>query len=568
MVSPNLIKKKESNFTVDPSAKKLFQLIYIKKNKLDPSNNKETKIGVSNMGSKLAFVYEKLRNAVDYDEDYLLRKNAIKRILKRQILIEGIIKKSESEDVAVHLLTELIQAGYLPNNSIPEKKIYEISEILERYIKLKYYSIQKESFFSIFSESFRFKNKRKRTSKAKGLLVNWIMSLAAAEIEENLSEDAVKKEIVNDMFELLKDNIRLPKDLPYNDDLEIQIYLSICRSFLRYDNDSLNLVIFKYYNKDWKRADDQHIVKISEKIDKLYLATSKQLSHPLIKQLDKIIKSYSLYFSVLHEAINEDPLKVYGLAVNNYKAFVSFVKEVIEKRYQRIKRKLWGSGWRSIIYIFLTKSIFVFALEIPAIKLFNEEINPVSLGINIVFPAFLLLVMILFTWSPAKENEKKILEGLEEIVFSEKRQKYSIILRKPIKRNFVMDFIFNILYFTGFSITIYLIIKGLTFIDFNWVNITIFLFFLTFVSFFSFRIKRDIKRFIIIEPKENLVSFLFDFFYMPIVAMGKFLSDNVSRVNIFIFILDFIIEVPFKVFVEIFDDWVKYIKEKKENLIN
>jgi hypothetical protein len=131
-----------------------------------------------------------------------------------------------------------------------------------------------------------------------------------------------------------------------------------------------------------------------------------------------------------------------------------------------------------------------------------------------------------------------------------------------------MDFIFNLLYLTGFSITIYAIINGLSLIDFNWVNITIFLFFLTFVSFFSFRIKRDIKRFIIIEPKEGFVSFLFDFFYMPIVAMGKFLSDNVSKINVFIFVLDFVIEVPFKVFVEIFDDWVKYIKEKKEDLIN
>ena len=55
---------------------------------------------------------------------------------------------------------------------------------------------------------------------------------------------------------------------------------------------------------------------------------------------------------------------------------------------------------------------------------------------------------------------------------------------------------------------------------------------------------------------------------MPIVAAGKFLSDNASKINIFIFVLDFIIEVPFKVFIEIFDDWVKYVKERKEDLIN
>jgi hypothetical protein len=89
-----------------------------------------------------------------------------------------------------------------------------------------------------------------------------------------------------------------------------------------------------------------------------------------------------------------------------------------------------------------------------------------------------------------------------------------------------------------------------------------------FASFFSFRIKRDIKKFIIVEPKESFFGFIFDFFYTPIVAMGKFLSNNISKINIFIFIFDFIIEAPFKVFVEMFNDWLKYMRERKEDLVN
>jgi hypothetical protein len=103
-------------------------------------------------------------------------------------------------------------------------------------------------------------------------------------------------------------------------------------------------------------------------------------------------------------------------------------------------------------------------------------------------------------------------------------------------------------------------------IDFNWVSITIFLFFLAFVSFFSFRIKRDVKEYIIIEEKETLFGFIFDFFYMPIVAVGKWLSNNISRINIFIFVLDFIIEAPFKVIVGVIEDWTKYLKERKEDI--
>jgi hypothetical protein len=565
MVSPHFVKKGEQRYNLNRSAKKLFQLIYIKKNKLNEREDDSSNITVSTMVSKLSFFYEKIRNAVDYDDEHLLRKNAIKRIFKRQLLIEGILKNVKSQELSIHLLTELIQAGYLENDSVPEKKIYEVADILDKYIKLKDFSLKKGASFFSFSKK-KDKEKRKRQNQKE--ISDWIMSLAASEIEVNLMKDEIQEEVVSDMFDILKNNIKLPRDLPHEEDLDIQIYLAIARNYLNFDIDLLNFVLFKYYNKNWGKIDEDGIEALSEKIDVLYLAISRQLDHPLKKQLDKIIKSYSLYFSILKEVIDDNPIKVYDQAVNSYKAFNKIVRDACEKRYKRIKSKLWKSGFRSIIYIFLTKSIFVVLVEVPAIRWFGEELNSIALAINISFPAFLLFIMILFTWSPAKENTKKIVDGVEEIVFSEKRKKRSILLRKPPKRSLAMDIVFNILYLGGLSVTIYATIMGLIFLNFNWLSIIIFLFFLMFASFFSFRIKREMKRFIIIEPKEGFIGFLFDFFYTPVIAMGKVLSNNMSKINVFIFVMDFIIEAPFKVFVEIFDDWIKYLKERKEDLVN
>jgi hypothetical protein len=562
MVSPYLIKKKEETLNMNVDTKQLFQLIYKRQN--DTGKDDSEKIIVSDMVSKLSFVYEKLRNTVDYEDEYLLRKNAIKRIFKRQIMVESMLKDLESKELAIQLLTELIQAGYLKNNSIPEKKIYEIADIIEKYIKLQRCSFKKEKFFFF---SLKKRNK-KRTNKAQTILINWIISLAASEIEENLAKDAVNQKVVNNAFNILRDSIKLSRDLPYEEDLDIQIYLGMVRNFLNYDTDLCSFVLFKYYNKNWSHISDKEIEDIADKIDVLYMTISQQLDHPLYKQLDKITKSYSLYYSILNEAVEKNPIKAYEQALSSHKNFMDLMKETGVKRFKKIKNKLWKSGVRSILYIFLTKSIFVILLEIPAVKWFGESINPFSLAINISFPAVLLFLMILFTWSPAHENMKKILNGIDEIVFSEKRRKHSILITKPAKRNFVMDFIFNLLYLSGFFITIYFIIKALVYIDFNWVSIIIFLFFLMFASFFSFRIKRDIKKFIIIEPKENFFGFIFDFFYTPIVAMGKFLSNNISKVNIFVFIFDFIIEAPFKVFVEMFNDWLRYMRERKEDLVN
>jgi hypothetical protein len=77
---------------------------------------------------------------------------------------------------------------------------------------------------------------------------------------------------------------------------------------------------------------------------------------------------------------------------------------------------------------------------------------------------------------------------------------------------------------------------------------------------------KGVKELMIVERRENLFTFLVDLFYMPIILVGKWLSSNVSKINVFIFIFDFILEAPFKIIVEIADDWTKYVRERRENM--
>jgi hypothetical protein len=103
-------------------------------------------------------------------------------------------------------------------------------------------------------------------------------------------------------------------------------------------------------------------------------------------------------------------------------------------------------------------------------------------------------------------------------------------------------------------------------IHFTWVSIIIFLFFLAFVSFFTIRIRKNVQQLIVVEEKENLVNFVLDFFFIPIAAVGKWLSQKFSKINVFMFIMDFVIEAPFKVFVEIAEQWTRYVRERKEDI--
>ena len=574
MVSPNLIKHAEDAKPVDinENTKKLFQVIYSEQNKKEEVDDDSPKIKVSTLISRVAFFYEKVRNAVDYEEEHLLRKNAISRILRRQVMIEGVLKDVDSYSLADHLLTELIRGSYLSNNKVPEVKIKEIANLLEKYILLKnQLLLNMSSAFSLKTDI----NKAKDVINERNHLVHWILTLAACEIEDNLAPNKVKQMIVTNLYDVLSKNIKLPDDLPYQADLDIQIYLSIGRNYLKLDEDMLSFILFKYYNSEWldmrdkEKLSEEDISKIkiiAGKIPELNAMVHEQLNHPLTRQLDRMVHVYSLYFSILTETIESDPTKVYAELQKSEKDFITTLKKVCNLKYLKAKNRLWRAAIRSIIYIFLTKSVFVLAIEIPAVRLFKEPLNAMALAINIAFPAVLLFFIVLLTRTPNSENTDKIITGIKEIAFAGQEKKQPIVLRKPVKRNFVASAIFGLIYMASFIASIFFIVWILGFLSFNWVSIIIFLFFLAFVSFFSIVVTKGVKELLIIERRENLLSFLIDLFYMPIIMAGKWLSSSFSKINIFIFIFDFILEAPFKILVEIAEDWTKYVRERRDNM--
>ncbi len=554
MINPTISKKSEQSLTPTPQMKKLFQAVYNTQNTHDNLSDDIPRIKVSDFISKMSFYYEKIRNSVDYKEEHLLRKNAIERILKRQIIIEGAIsiKGLDSLQIAKHLITELIRAGYLPNNTLAETKFDEIGQVIERYLYLRQFSQQ------VLKE---------QSSEDKNSIMAWLIALLASDIEERLGRNKIDQAVIDYMYDILAGNIQLPDNSPYQTDRDIQIFLGINRNFLKFDRDMLSFILFKYYNADWQQAKEKEIQQAAIDILSLKQTIDAQLDHPLAGQLKRIISRYTVFFSILVDVIKENPETIYESLRNDPKSFPRKIKQICARRYQEARAKLWRAAVRSIIYIFITKSVLVFILEIPAIKFFGENINLYSLIINITFPAILLFLIVFFTRLPSEANTQKIIEGIEEVSFIEKQRHEPFKLRRGIKRGAFMSATFSILYVITFFISFGIVIWGLNKIHFNWISTVIFLFFLAFVSFFSIRIRKNARELIIVPPKENILSFFADFFYVPIVLVGKWLSEKFSRINVFVFILDFIIEAPFKIFVEIAEEWTNYVKERKEDIV-
>lgn len=552
--------------TVTSGAKKIFQAIYRHKQHGEKSDDTVGRLQVSDLISKMAFMYEKIRNSVHYTEDHLLRKDAIFRILKRQLVIEGSMRLGRPEDsrtIAHHLLVELIRAGYLPNNVLPETKIDEVAEIIKKYTELRALALtETASQFNFFSSG---KKKNKKEFENRSELTNWLVGLAAAEIEEHVGQDEVAKTIVSVMYRLLEQRIELPESLPYERDLPIQIYIAIYRNYLKFDEQMLSLILFRYFNGDWINPSESSIKKIARQLPVLKRVIDDQIAHPLGRQMNRIVGAYTVYFEILQDVIHDDPVAVYDSLDDDPKAFPRRIKQACNRQYAKARKKLWRAAWRSIIYILLTKSIFVVLLEVPATQFFGEVVNISSLLINVCFPAALLFFAVAITRLPKEDNTNRIISGIEEIVFNEKPRK-PLKLRKPIGRHPVMNVIFSLIYAVTFFISFGLIVWFLEVLHFSWVSVVIFLFFLAFVSFFIIRIRRVAKEWIVVDSKENIIRFFIDFFSVPIIATGKWLSGKFSRINIFVFVLDFIIEAPFKIFVEIAEQWTRYVRERKEEL--
>jgi hypothetical protein len=551
MPERRITQKTETALTVSENAKRLFQVIFQEQSDSKTTENDLPKIKVSDLISKMSFYYEKIRNIVDYKEEHLLRKNAIERILRRQIIIEGVIKESKSDDISKHLLTELIRAAYLPNNKILKNKIDELSLVIAKYIALKNY----------ISNSFR------NETKIKNSLIKWIIALAASDIEERLGGSKVDQTVINNMYEILRDSIQLPEGSPFREEKDLQIYLGIYRSYLKYDREMLAFIVFKHYYPDWQKGGNEEINRIGRQFTAIKEEIDKQIDHPLARQFNRVISRYTVFYTILTDVIDDDPAGVYKDIQKDPKSFPRLVKRKCEERYRVVKKKLWRSAIRSIVYIFITKSLFAIILEVPAIKWFGDEVNPLSLIINVGFPAVLLFLIVFFTRLPTDDNSRKIVEGIEEIVFVEHKRQEPYQLRTPIERSAIKNSVFGLIYTVTFFLSFGIIVWALGKIQFNVISITIFLFFLALVSFFSIRIRKSTKELIILEPKENILSLFSDFFYTPIVAVGKWLSEKFSRINVFVFVLDFIIEAPFKIFVEVAEEWTRYVRERKEEIM-
>jgi hypothetical protein len=509
-----------------------------------PSPDEMSKIAVSQAVSFFALVYERIRNAVEYREDHLMRRAAIERILSRRLTLnpEG---KHEAENV----LRELLWARYFANGSLGGKELIDIQQVIDKYLSLKRKIITGRPI-----ETQRF-------------LSEFVMDMLTCEIEETLAPDNATRfsSYLFFIYQVLRKKIKI--EGLSSDQKDAYFLAALEKSFRKSDQPFQRYHLFITFYKPIHTYSNAELDTFAAKAPAIFKKVDETIENTYVESLTRFTRKQLPPFLILFDILKTKGAEAEKI-ISDKTLLWKHVDETCREKYQQLTSRVRTLAIRSFIYVFLTKMLFALILEVPVSQWLYGEVNMRSIGVNTIFPPILMLLIVSIFKIPGEENTKNIFNRIVDIIDDDAAFETSVsyMPKKAAERKPILIFGFTVFYSLTFIVTLTLIYEGLLLLSFNMISIAIFIFFVCLVTFFSYRVKQIVNEYRLSE-KEGVLTPLVDFFFMPILSLGKFFSGGLARLNFMIFILDFLIEAPFKLIFEVVEEWITFVKKRKEEII-
>ncbi|MEA3344385.1 MAG: hypothetical protein U9Q16_01770 [Patescibacteria group bacterium] len=531
---------------------KLIKEYQIWQQSIEPKQGIVT-IHADEVASRVAAFYERIRGIIDWKEEHLLKRRAIERILKRRLFSQMDITNGNFSQISIAnpLILELIRGGHFPNDKIAETKINDVQKIIEKYV-------------------FILNNKKKSQNKNKIQIYSWLSSIAACEIEAAINPPIKEMALMNYMFELMKEKIRLSEETLKSKKInekqkDIQIYIAVHQALFRLDCPiiSYHLLIYKY--PEWRNPSNDNLNEISNNIFLIHDDIEKSLNNPLLDKFYQICEKYNTPYLLLGDILSEDPSTVKE-KISGPETLENLTIKAYKKRLKTLKSRLGRAAFYATLSIFLTNIISLLLIEIP----FNKYVtgyyfNVFAIVVDILVPTFLMFVLVYTIKPPKKGNlEATVMEVIKIAYKREKNDVYEI--KSFPKRNFAFTVIMRFLYLISFSIIIGIISWCLYQINFPPLSYLIFIIFFSLIAFAGVKIRKRSKELEVIERKETFFPFVVDLFAVPIIQLGNWLTGRWKKYNVITMFFTALVDMPFLVFVEFIEQWRYFLKEKKEKI--
>lgn len=491
-------------------------------------------VGVSEGLGVLAFAYEKLRNSVEYREDHVLLRSAIKRILKRRLQ-----PLWNYDPLASALVRELIWARYLPNDAVPQEKVIAIEALLKKYAAL-----------------YEAVAKRKNAADWQ----DWVLGIAACDIEQALVERRASYALAELMYQWLLE--RLVIHGLDEHDRAVQLYLAVHRTLLKSDRTLLTYHLFLLNVPAWKKMSESEVSGAANDIVGWREKIDVQLLHPKAQVLARAIKRYTPPFLAFDEVVRGN-LATIEQRIEDWAFIRTKINEVCQRRYAALHGRVRTAIVRSMIYILITKMAMALILEVPFDSFMFGEVHWPQLATNVLAPPIFMAILGLSIRTPGERNTsviearvKHLLEGDEstEAVYLDKAQ-------RPMSAGYSV-------FYTLTNLVIFGIVAWLLYSwHFSILGIGLFLFFMCVVIFFAYRVRQIAQEFSVVREKENAIEATMTFLTLPFLKIGHRLSAEFGKMNVFAFILDVLLEAPFKLMLDLAEHWMDFIRAKREEAV-
>lgn len=471
----------------------------------------------------VARIYEAARNALEYRADHLVKRAAIERILKRELTLSR-----DAEILADHLDQELRWVDYTSQNQENQQVKLQVITVIQKYQKY----------------------------------------LDSGEIDRDLVIGMMSAE----METVLNPN---PDYHKFN-----QLAYGYFRKRIQTANiENLDLYLLAAVEKVYGQSDDQRTAYRlfdlmvrqagSDSVEVLKKSTSlfrQAKESPITNKLSIFVRKDMGALVLLRDMYFAQP-KLFVESLQEEEKFKYFSQKVLDEQLEKLGKRTNTAMFRSLVYVFLTKMVFGFGIEIPAEKWYSGSVQPGALVVNLLFPVFLMWLLASNVKLPNEEEKRQLTDKAWETIsrYSQPPPEEEVVKSLEKRTSIIKRNIFYLFYGLLFGVSFSLVIWGLWKIGFNAISIVIFMFFLCVVSFFAFRVKQMAMQYQVRKSYHEKGSFL-ETLLLPMVAVGGWLSKEVARLNFLVFIFDFILEAPLKTILRFLESWLDFLSAKKEEI--
>lgn len=529
-----------------PSFTKQFDIFlqkykaYLERKKREESED-VPKIHVDEIASKIARFYERTRNIIDYREEHLLHKHFIERTLRRRLIIANVA--NGNNNIAEGFVREVIRAGHLPNDAVPETRIQDIQNVVNAYTAI--------------TQCITTSNYPKQKE-----LSQWILKITVSEIEEILFPYDREETFRNFMFNAMREHMAVTPSELDGEGEAMQLFIAIERAFLHSDNDQIRHRLFRFIYPAWNE-EHKDAAQICADLPSIYETIEHHLFHPLGQHFLSLARRYDTVFHVVTDIfITGESYEEIERIVNDPSELELAIGEAYKNRFGKEKRRLRRLATLSVISFLLSKIAVAIGIEYP-IDTYLGEFSMVSTLINVFVPPFLMLLGVLSIRMPGPENAELVLAESMKIIYPGGTPEYGILIPK---KNNAFEGMVYVAYGITFLISFTILYRLLTLVEFSMANFIVFGFFTSLVAATSVRVHNRAKSLSLEKPKRTFLSFLRDLFVMPFVIVGKWSLKGLSKFNFLVFMADLIVEAPFQVFVEFIESFSFFLRSKKEEI--